>query len=361
MSIVLDADQHLYERPDLWKTYCDPARRHLAAEILPDELGYWRMNVPALGRRGGICAISTPGDGFSSYGKFYERYQQGLPSIVDYSKDLPEAYWSPSARVAKLDEWGIDRAICFFNFGMGWPRMVPKSRVDIFRTNMEAWNRWIVDVHKESKGRLLPVGTVSLRGGDLTWLDQQLEYLGSNGIKAALFTYGLIDGRRPSHPDHDRAWASFVEHGITPVLHVQDSDEHASGLQAEWLEHDDHEGGTGSVATMDAGEILSPNGTSLDVAYRLRSAGAGKPLYPLEMPPSEYLLRNVRVALTAAEPVGLYLANGMEDMIMFGGDYPHPEGLASPREDFEKAVGELPGAAHDKFFGGNAAEALGVS
>jgi predicted TIM-barrel fold metal-dependent hydrolase len=422
MSLIIDADQHLYERPNLWREYCDPSKRELAVVIEPDALGYWRIKVPSLGVEGGICTLSRPGDGFSNYGPNGDRYRQGLPSLVNYEKDLPEEFWSPTARVAKLDEWGIDRAVCFFNFGMGWPRLVPKSRVDIFRANMEAWNRWVVDVHNESKGRLLPVATVSLRGGDLTWFDQQLEYLGKNGIKAAMFTYGLIDGRRPSHPDNDRAWASFVEHGITPVLHVQDSDEHASGLPDEWQAHDDFafpvldiafatvgiqvtitdlilngvfarfpdlkvccveasatwvlpllgdtarkeqeddlHGGTGGVATMAGGGVMSPNGTSLDTAYRLRLAGAGRPLYPLDMPPSEYLRQNVRVAITAAEPINLYLAHGMEDMIMFGGDYPHPEGLASPKADFEAAIGELPEAAHAKFFGENAALALGIS
>jgi predicted TIM-barrel fold metal-dependent hydrolase len=420
MSLIFDADQHLYERPNMWREYCDPSKRELAVVIEPDALGYWRLKVPAIGRQGGICAINTPGDGFANYGPNRERYSKGLPSLVNYEKDLPEEYWNPSARVAKLDEWGIDRALCFFNFGMGWPRLIPKARIDIFRTNMEAWNRWVVDVHKESRGRLVPVGTVSLRGGDLTWLDQQLAFLSANGIKAAMFTYGLIDGRRMSHPDHDRAWASFVEHGITPVLHVQDSDEHACGLPDEWQVHDgagfrsldvvfstlgiqvtiadlilngvfarfpdltfccveasatwvlplmgdaarpsgNFEGGTGSVATMEGGGVMSPNGTSLDTAYRLRVAGAGRPLYPLDMPPSEYLRKHVRVAITAAEPVSLYLSHGMEDMIMFGGDYPHAEGLASPRTDFEAAVGELPPRAHSKFFGDNAALALGIS
>ena len=31
-----------------------------------------------------------------------------------------------------------------------------------------------------------------------------------------------IDGRPLSHPDHDRMWAAFVDHGVTPVFHVAD-------------------------------------------------------------------------------------------------------------------------------------------
>ena len=32
----------------------------------------------------------------------------------------------------------------------------------------------------------------------------------------------LVDGRPLSHPDHDRIWSAFVEHGVTPVFHVAD-------------------------------------------------------------------------------------------------------------------------------------------
>jgi predicted TIM-barrel fold metal-dependent hydrolase len=397
--------------------YCDPDKRDLAADIVPDELGYWWVAVPTLGRRVTMCHISRPRDGFTrSYGNRWDRWRAGLPAEEDYVRDLPPSYWDPSARVEKLDEWGIDRALCFFQWGMAWPRGVPHSRVDIFRANMEAWNRWVVDVREESKGRLLPVGHVTLRGGDLGWLEQQLEYLGSHGVNAALFSYGLIDGRRPSHPDHDRAWAAFVANGITPMFHTQDSDEQATGLPAEWTEHDDNRfalldavfsnvgiqfsladmifsgvfarfpelkvccvessaswiplllgsgdvagtGAGGSVAAAGSGGLTNPNGMSLDAAYRLRKAATGTVLYELDLQPSDYLRRNVRAAITNGEPIQQYFDAGMADMVMFGGDYPHSEGLSSPREDFENAIGPLPPDRYDKFFGGNAAAMLGI-
>jgi hypothetical protein len=33
MSLVIDMDQHLCERPTLWRDYCDPSKRHLAVTI----------------------------------------------------------------------------------------------------------------------------------------------------------------------------------------------------------------------------------------------------------------------------------------------------------------------------------------
>src|SRR5579862_8512036 len=190
MSVVIDADQHLFEQPDMWRKYCDPSKRELAVVIEPDELGYWHLQIPVLKRRGGICTISVPGDGFTtSFGDIQDAYRAGKPSPYNYL-DMPDSYWNPTARVAKLDEWGIDRALTYFQFGMGWPRLVPKSRVDIFRANMEAWNRWVAEVSDETKGQMMTVGTVTFRGGDMSWLIGQLEFLAAHGVKAALFTYG---------------------------------------------------------------------------------------------------------------------------------------------------------------------------
>jgi predicted TIM-barrel fold metal-dependent hydrolase len=423
MSLVIDMDQHLCERPTLWRDYCDPSKRHLAVTIEPDERGYWWVTVPPAGQRLYFRGVSQPGDGFASYGALYDRYAKGLPSNVNYAEDLPPDYWDPTARVARLDEWGIDVAVMIPEVELVFARGVPKSRVDIMRANMEAWNRWAVEVRQTGKGRLEPLGHVTLRGGDLTWLDQQLAYLSSHGVRAATFSYGLIDGRRPSHPDHDRAWASFVEHGITPVFHVEDADERASGLANEWWEHDDDPrfslldiafsnvgiqvtiadmifngvfdrfpqlkigcaelsatwipyllgagkktaadgapvAGTGATSTLGAGTLLSPNGADLDSAYTFRLAAHGSALWDLKMPPSEYLRRHIRTAATASEPLKTYFEWGMGDMLMFGGDYPHSEGLASPVKDYSVGLADLTDDQRSKIWGENAADLLGIN
>jgi predicted TIM-barrel fold metal-dependent hydrolase len=422
MSLVIDMDQHLCERPDMWREYCDPAKRHLAVSIEPDDLGYWWVTVPPHGQRLYFRGMSNPGDGFASYGDLYKRYEQGLPSDVNYAEDLPEDYWNPAARAASNERWGIDVALIIPEVELVFARGIPKSRVDIMRANMEAWNRWAVEVRQEGKGRLEPIGHVTLRGGDLTWLDQQLAYLSSHGIKAATFSYGLIDGRRPSHPDHDRAWASFVEHGITPVFHVEDADERASGLANEWWEHDEdprfslldiafsnvgiqvtisdlifngvfdrfpelkigcaelsatwvpyllgagkkpaasRDGapkGSGSTATLGGG-LLSPNGADLDSAYNFRLAAHGSALWDLKMQPSEYLRKHIRTAATTMEPLVTYFEWGMGDMIMFGGDYPHSEGLLEPLSDYSAGLPDLTDDQRAKLLGGNAADLLGI-
>ena len=419
MSLIMDADQHLYERPDMWLNYCDPKDRELAVTMEPDDLGYWWITVPELKRKAALATVPQPNTSFNAaFGSRYANARAGIPSEQNYLEDLPDSYWNPSARVAKLDEWGIEKTLLFSNYQMAWPRVVPKSRVDIMRTNIGAWNRWAVEVRQESKGRLEPVGQFTLRGGDMSWAVEQIEYLAANGIKAVTFTYGLIDGRRPSHPDHDRVWKAIADHGMAAVQHVQDSDERASGLSDEWCEHDDHSfplldmvfstvgiqftladlvfngvfarnpdltflciestaawmpfllgagasdvaedhaSGGGSVGTAMSGGVVNPNGMTMDAAYRVRKSATGRSLYELDMLPSEYLRSQVRVAVTSSESIDQYLAAGMGDMIMFGGDYPHPEGLSDPRVQFEQALGPVDDDVRAKLLGLNVGKAL---
>lgn len=393
---VIDVDQHLFERANLWQEYCDPAKRHLAVTIEPDELGYCWLTNRFLNRRIGYAWISVPEDGFASMGIPTEGWRLGKPSEIDYSRDLPEDYWNPSARVAKLDEFGIDKAMMISNWGLQWARGVA-DRLDVIRANLEAWNRWAVEVQQEGKGRLISVGHVTLRGADFGWLDEQLRLLARGGVKMAMINYGLIDGRRPSHPDHDRAWHMFVEHGIVPVFHIVDSDARASGLPEAWTEHDHdrftpllelvfcYVGIQATIADLALNGVfarhpelmfclvevaagwlpgllgnLGVNGTGLDMTYDMHYRLSGRHLTELELPPSEYVLRQVRMAPSLADDVkGLISQFG--DIFLFGGDYPHCEGLRSPLEEYRQAVGPLPEQAAARLYGGTAAEMLGLT
>ncbi len=72
----------------------------------------------------------------------------------------------------------------------------------------------------DGRGRLHPVAHLTLR--DPEWLDAQLAELASGGVRLAMIAPAAVEGRPLSHPDHDRMWAAFVDHGITPVFHVAD-------------------------------------------------------------------------------------------------------------------------------------------
>jgi len=377
---ILDADSHLFERPDLWQTYADRSEREDALVILNDDLGH-----PWLTHRGRPLTLtwtSEPGR-YESIGELIDDHRAGRPSRFDYARDLAESHWNPAARRDRLDDWGIEASVCFPQWGINWELWL-SDNLPSLRTNMTAWNRWAAEVRAEGRGRLHPVGHLSLRG-DLAWLDRELAALSAAGIRLAMIGTGLVDGKRLSHPDLDEAWASFVRHGITPTFHVGGTS--LTGLlDRGWVDNDDLDympmmsfplhGTDAQLAVADlvlngvferhpdlrlaVVELLSrwvPDlAFKLDSAYDTHRRISGHRVHELSERPSDLLRRHVRVSAFAAEKPGAIM-DQVGPMLMFGGDFPHPEGYASPYEDYRaKARETLDEDTAMKFYGANLAE-----
>jgi len=215
LPLVIDADSHLFERPDLWRTHIDPSMRDAALAIENDELGHpWLTQG---GRRLALTWTCEPGR-YESIGDLIEDHRAGRPARFDYERDLPAAHWDPAARRDQLDVWGVHESVLFPQWGIDWEMWLADD-LPALRANMAAWNRWAAAVRAEGGGRLHPVGHVSLRG-DVDWLDRELAAMEAAGIRLAMIATGTVDGKRLSHPDLDRAWSCFENHGVTPTFHV---------------------------------------------------------------------------------------------------------------------------------------------
>jgi predicted TIM-barrel fold metal-dependent hydrolase len=368
VTVIIDSDQHLYESRTLWADHTGPALRHEALAIVDDELGYpwltWR------GQRLDVADVQIPGD-TAVLGRHRERLREHLPPQYRYDEELPAHYWEPSARAGHLDVMGLDQAVLFPNFGLLWERRLSVS-LPALTANMAAWNRWCATVVSEGKGRLHPVAHLTLR--DPVWLQEQLAGLSSNGVHLAMIAPAAVDGRPLSHPDHDRLWAAFVDHGVTPVFHVADQPRVID--EAFYTDSDDSfvpviESVFLWVQPAIAVTDLIVNGTlarhpglrigivelssvwvpqylmMLDGGWSFTTALNGRPLAPLELRPSEYFRRQVRVASFSYEqPARLTAKSG--DLYMCCSDFPHSEGTATPIEDYAR-TGCLPDQAGGLF------------
>ncbi len=362
---IIDSDQHLYESRTLWAEHIDPGRRDDALCIADDELGYpwltWR------GRRLDLADVQHPGD-TAAVGRMRQRFRQGLAPEVDYDGTLPDDYWLPSARAARLGVMGLDQAVVFPNFGLLWERRLSVA-LDALTANMTAWNRWCAVVVHDGGGRLHPVAHLTLR--DPAWLLGQLEVLSRAGVRLAMIAPAAVDGRPLSHPDLDPIWAALVEHGITPVFHVADQprllddaffpDPEKSFIPVLesvflWV--------PAAVAVTD----LIVNGTlarhpqmrigivelssiwvpqyllMLDGGWDFTTVLNGQTPAPLEGRPSDYFRRQVRVSSFSYERPA-HLTAKADDIFMCCSDYPHSEGTATPVEDYERAGSTPSGAA----------------
>lgn len=372
---VLDSDTHLYEPRDMWERYIDPSQRHLALGIEEDELGHpWLVHG---GDRVHLVEIHHPGQ-VDLMGRYRRSVREGQRQEIPYDEALPRHFWDPELRRDQLDELGLDEAVVFPNFGLLWERaLTPDLQATL--VNMGAWNRWAAEVGRAGGGRLHPVAHLSLRDGP--WLEAELARLDSDGIRLAMIAPALVDGKPLSHPDLDRCWAAFVDHGVTPVFHVasfpqpfsdawykQDPDEVAPVLSSVFIWSapalclaDMAVNGVFArhpglrLGVMELSAVWVPMFLMmLDGGFAFHGRFNGDQLTELDAPPSEYVRRQVRVAAFGYErPDKLIPKAG--DIFMFCSDYPHAEGLARPRADYESMCGPLDDAARAPLYRDNLA------
>jgi predicted TIM-barrel fold metal-dependent hydrolase len=376
---VIDADSHLYETRNLWAEHTERPKQHLALRIADDEHGnawlcFGDRRIDALG-------VHQPGD-VSQSGNFRKRLRDGQPPEVPYNA-MPAAFWDPAARLALLDSMGIDASIAFPNCGIMWESALADD-LDATRINMAAWNRWAVSVAQAGRGRLFPVAHVTLR--DLGWLEAQLRILAAGGVRLAMIAPALVDGRRLSHPEHERAWSAFEAHGIAPVFHIG---QYPQPLDDAWNEDDPDWSNpllssvfmwtapALALADLASRGVLARHSELrlgvvellaawvpqflllLDGGFAFHASFNGEPLTRMDDSPSGYIRRQVRVAAFPFERPAL-LAQQAGDIFMFGSDYPHPEGLAQPIAEMRAACDAGPEDA-PRLYRDNAAWLLGLS
>jgi len=354
--VTIDCDQHLYESRSLWRDHIDPEHREDALAIEDDDLGYtwvtWR------GEQLEMADVQLPKD-TEALGRHRNRRRAGEPSEYSYDEQLPADYWDPAARVARLDELGLEESFLFPNFGLLWERRLSRS-LPALTANMTAWNRWCAVVRAEGGGRLDPVAHLTLR--DPEWLQRQLAELSAADVRLAMIAPALVDGRPLSHPSHDPMWAAFVDHGITPVFHVADQ---PRIFEDAWYTDDEDD----FVPALESVFLWAPpalavtdlivNGTfqrhpdlrlgiielsavwvpmyllMLDGGIEFVARQNGRPICDLELKPSEYFKRQVRVAAFSYEdPNRIRGKSG--DLYMSCSDYPHSEGTDTPLDDYRR-------------------------
>jgi len=354
--IIIDSDQHLYESRGLWRDHIDPKMRDDALRIEDDEVGTPRLRWREHSL--GVAEVQIPGR-TAEIGDEHRRLRAGLAPSVRYDDALPRDYWEPAARAAKLNDLGVDQAVLFPNYGLLWERMLHRS-LPALHANMAAWNRWCITVAHEGRGRLHPVAHLSLRDPD--WLEAQLERLAKAGVRLAMIAPALVDGRPLSHRAHDRMWAAFCHHGVSPVFHVAEQPR----VFADAWYTDDGEALVPVVSTVFlyvaaalACTDLILNGT-LERLPDLRIgivelSSIWVPQYPmmldgassfarqlngcepakLSLTPSDYFRRQVRVSSFSYEtPHHLEQQLGSSRILMCCSDYPHSEGTATPVRDY---------------------------
>jgi predicted TIM-barrel fold metal-dependent hydrolase len=388
---VFDADNHMYET------------REALTKFLPDDYARVIDFVEVRGRtkiavKGRISDyIPNPTfDRVAAPGAQEEYFRVGNPEgrsrreIMGRAIDALPAFREPGPRLELMDELGLDRALM-------WPTLASlveeRLRDDPEATHavIHALNQWMHEHWTfDYAGRIFPTPVISLPIVEKAI--EELDWVTERGARIVLIRPAPVPGFRGPRsfalPEFDPFWELVQERDVVVGMHASDS-----GYQRylnEWEGVPDDEftpftGGSAFAAITHAGYRAITDTIASAIGHGLCTRFPGLKIVPVENgsswvrplihdlesafafepqlfqeDPVEVLKRNVFVhPFHEDDPVGLVEAIGA-DNVLFGSDYPHPEGMSDPLS----FVDELEGLSHEdtaKVMGGNLARLMNVA
>ena len=385
---VFDADNHMYETPDA-------LTRHL-----PREYAKLVRYVEVEGRtkiaiRGQISeyipnptfeVVAAPGaqEAYYKHGNPEGKSQRAL---MGEPIKAPAAFQHPEPRLALMDELGIDRALM-------WPTLASlveeRLRDDppAIHAVIRALNEWMHEHWSFNVAdRIYPVPVITLPILDRAL--EELDWVLERGARVILVRPAPVPGfagpRSFALPEFDPFWERVEKAGIVVGMHASDS-----GYQRylnEWEGLRDGEfmpfkGPSGFAAIVSGYSRPIVDTIASAIGHGLCTRFPGLRIAPVENGSSwvrpllerlgetyersrhsfdedlvEVFKRNIYVhPFHEEDPVGLVHLLG-SDHVLFGSDYPHPEGLADPIS-FVDELGGLAGADVAKVMGGNLARLI---
>ena len=383
---VFDADNHLYETKDALTKFLPD--RHKRVIDYVEVRGRTKIVV-----RGQISEyIPNPTfDVVARPGAQEDYFRHGNPECKNRREIFGEpmraipAFREPAARVELMDEQGIDRALMFPTLASLVEERL-RDDPDLIHVVIHALNEWLYETWQfnyEDRIFTTPVITLPVVEKAI----EELEWVVERGAKAVLIRPAPVPGYRGSRsfglPEFDPFWAKVVESGVLVAMHSSDSgyDRYAN----DWM-------GSGSEMlpfqpqafrmlsawrpVEDACAALICHGAlsrfpDLKVAVIENGSTWTEPLLKnladvyKKMPqdfledPVAVIKRNIYISPFWEEDLGALAELVGVDHVLFGSDYPHPEGLADPASYVDELEG-LDEESIRKIMGGNLARLLEI-
>jgi predicted TIM-barrel fold metal-dependent hydrolase len=388
---VFDVDNHMYETRDALTKFMPPEYEGLIQYV--DVNGRTKIAV-----RGKISDyIPNPTfDRVARPGAQEEYFKVGNPEgksrreIMGKAMDALPAFRQPDERIKLMDELGLDRAVM-------WPTLASlveerlRDDPDATHAVIHSLNQWMHETWTFNfENRIFPTPVVTLPIVEKAV--EELEWLLEHGAKIILVRPAPVPGLRGARsfalPEFDPFWKLVEETGLVVGMHASDS-----GYQRyinEWEGVRDDEftpfkgGGAFSAingahhrAIVDAmasvvGHGLATRFPKLKICPVENGSSWVRPLledmesayrfnpHLFEEDPVAVFKRNIFVhPFHEDDPQGLVKLVG-EDNVLFGSDYPHPEGLADPIS-FVDHIPDLSKDVQAKIMGGNLSRLMNVA
>lgn len=382
---LIDADNHYYETGDAFTRHLPKEFRSRLRWVTLDSGGR-RLVIDGQMQRG----ITNPTfDPVSKPGALQEMFKN--EGSFDYGRSgddlepMRREYQDRAARLASMDEQRVEQAWMFPTLAVSIEHLLFHDAA-LHTATLSAFNRWMdEDWGLNYQGRIHAIPCFTLQ--DPEWAVAELEWALSRGARIihlmSASVPGQVHGRSPASPDFDPFWARVNEAGVTVALHSGDSG-YYKNFSAEWGELADppthlitrfqmvtcmYRPVQDMIAAMilhglferfPRVRVISVENGGFWAGFLLKNLSKVRhrqDFGQVHEDPVELFHRHVYIepyaeedSAALAELIGL-------DHVVFGSDWPHPEGTVAPADFFDDLVG-LPDEAIVKIARQNALDLM---
>lgn len=383
---IWDADNHLYETVDAYTRYL-PSQYSEAVKFV-DVKGRTKLQILGVVTE---CipnptyeVIPTPG----AWSDYYRGINPEGKTLRELAEPIrcPDEFRRPDLRLSLMDRQGVDGALMFpTTAGMLEERL--KSDTELTHAVTHAFNRWLLDEWTFNyQDRIITVPAISLN--DVDAAVKELEWCLANGARTALIRPAPVPrangtSRSPALPEFDPFWKLVESSEISVQMH--NSDAGYDRYLNDWEPGDEFQG---FQLTKFRGFIYEESRHIFDTLAAFIAHGVFERFPGLRIGvvenggswatrlieafdrvyrkkprdfaehPAEVLRRHVWINPFHEEDMaGLIDILGVE-RVMFGSDFPHPEGLAEPA-GFVNELRHLPPETVERVMGANLRALIG--
>lgn len=364
---AFDADNHYYESRDAFTRYIEPRFRDRAIRVVADERGRDRILV---GDRPFTFLENWSFETHTAPGALRAMLRgmaKGSGAGEGFTVPVESAWRHRDDRLTVMDRQGLEACLVFPTVAVCVEHFMKDDPQQTY-ANLHAFNRWLdEDWGFNYQNRIYAAPLMSLL--DVDAAVHELEWVLGRGARIVHVRPGPVAGRSLADPRFDPFWARINEARLAVAFHISESgyNELYSIAWGEEPNPPSHRqsafqwtcfyGDRVMIETTAALilhnlfgrfpdiKVASVENGSLWVPYVMKAMdkmkGMGRngpwPGGRVEGRPSEIFKQHVYVSPYHEEDIPTLMDLIGADRVLFGSDYPHPEGLAEPA-DFAELI-----------------------
>jgi predicted TIM-barrel fold metal-dependent hydrolase len=384
---TFDADNHLYETrdsftrhlPDRYKSAIDYVELHGRTKIMI------RGTVSEYIPNPTFEVVARPG-------AQEEYFRVGNPEGKSYREIIGEpmraipAFREPKPRLELMDELGVDRTLMFPTLASLLEERM-RDDPELTHAAIHSLNEWLYEewsFNYENRIFTAPIVTLPI----VEQAIEELEWVLERGAKHILVRPAPVPGFRGSRsfgfPEFDPFWQAVVDADILVSMHSSDSG--YARYQSDWTGPEEmlpfrldtfRAMSVGKRPVEDTMAAFACHGVLArfpDLRVASIEAGGGwvrsflehltdtykKMPHAFDGDPVEQFKRQIYISPFHEDDLGELIDLIGVDHVLFGSDFPHPEGLAEPTSYVDHLPSGLSDADMERIMGGNLARIMKV-